>query len=90
MVTDATLEEISNQLCGFLRDNVLAGDVAVTSETELSQIGVDSFSLMELVLFIERSYGLELPAEALVPENIATVKALSTCCFKLLNPGSNA
>mgnify|MGYP001636593185 CR=1 FL=1 len=90
MATDATLEEISNQLCGFLRENVLASDVAVNAETELSHIGVDSFSLMELILFIERRYGLELPAEALVPDNIATVTALSTCCFNLLNTGSNA
>ena len=51
MATDITKSEIANQLCEFLRANVLAGDVAVNPDMELSQMGVDSFSLMELVLF---------------------------------------
>lgn len=85
MAAEVTLEEVASQLCGFLRDNVLAGDVVVSPDTELSHIGVDSFSLMELVLFIERRFRLELPAEALIPENIANVRVLSAYCVSLLN-----
>ena len=85
MATDITAPEIANQLCDFLRTNVLAGDVDLNPETELSQLGVDSFSLMELVLFIERRFGLELPAEALIPDNIANVRVLSDYCVSLLN-----
>jgi acyl carrier protein len=85
MANDITASEIANKLCEFLQSNVLAGDVAVNPYTELSQLGVDSFSLMELVLFIERRFGLELPAEALIPENIANVRALSDYCVSLLN-----
>lgn len=80
-----SIELIAAELCDFLRANVLAGDIAVTPETALSEIGVDSFSLMELVLFIERRFGLELPAEALIPENIASVSTLSAYCVSLLN-----
>lgn len=78
-------EEIANQLCVFLRENILAPQIEVTSDTALSEIGVDSFSLMELVLFIERQFGLELPAEALTPENIASVGTLSSYCVARLN-----
>lgn len=90
MTTTMTQDEIETQLCDFLRANVLAGDVAVSAETELTSIGVDSFSLMELVLFIERRFGLELPAEALTPENIASVKALSAYCLASLTQNSHA
>lgn len=85
-----SVETIAAALCDFLRDNVLAGEVVVTPETVLSQIGVDSFSLMELVLFIERRFGLELPAEALVPENIASVNSLSAYCVSLRNKTCHA
>jgi acyl carrier protein len=78
-------EEIAGQLCVFLRENVLAPNIEVTVDTELTDIGVDSFSLMELVLFIERQFGLELPAESLSPENIASVATLSAYCVKSLN-----
>jgi acyl carrier protein len=90
MATNITAPEIANQLCDFLRVNVLAGNVAVNPDTELSQLGVDSFSLMELVLFIERRFGLELPAEALIPENIANVRVLSAYCLSLLNKSCDA
>lgn len=90
MVTELTLEAIADPLCEFLRENVLADGVNITPETTLAHIGVDSFSLMELVLFIERRFGLELPAEALIPDNIVSVKTLSAYCLSLLNQGRNA
>jgi len=84
-----TIDEVASQLCVFLRANVLAGDVAVCPDTELTSIGVDSFSLMELILFIERRFGLELPAESLIPENIASVRVLSAYCVSLLHRRRN-
>lgn len=81
--------EISQKLCTFLRENILAPEVDVLPSTVLQSIGIDSFSLMELILFIERSYGLILPPDSLTPENIATVNALSICCAKQLNCSEN-
>ena len=79
-------EEIAGELCDFLRENILAANVEVTAKTELGNIGVDSFSLMELVLFIERRFGLVLPAESLTPDNIASVGTLSAYCITQLKP----
>ncbi len=81
--------EISQKLCTFLKENILAPEVEILPDTELHSIGIDSFSLMELILFIERSYGLVLPPESLTPENIATVNALSICCAGQLNSSEN-
>ena len=77
-------ESIADALCGFLQENILASDVIVTADTNLSHIGVDSFSLMELILFIERRFDLVIAPESLTPENIANVNALSRCCNQLL------
>jgi len=76
-----SVEEISSTLCSFLQENILAPDVEVTPDTELSIIGVDSFSLMEIILFIERRFGLILPPESLTPENTSSVSNLSLCCI---------
>lgn len=83
--SESSEAEFAKQLCGFLSDNVLASSVELSPETDLSSIGVDSFSLMEMVLFIERRFGLVLPAESLTPENISSVNALSRHCAILLN-----
>lgn len=74
-------EEISSALCLFLQQNILAPDVEVTPDTELSIIGVDSFSLMEVILFIERRFGLILPPESLTPGNTESVSNLTLCCI---------
>ena len=79
-----SVEDISSALCAFLQENILASDVEVTSGTELAVIGVDSFSLMEIVLFIERRFQLILPLETLTPQNTATVHNLSLCCAKVM------
>ena len=80
----SSAEDIATQLCDFLRDNILAPSVAVSPNTDLSSIGVDSFSLMEVVLFIERRFGLVLPAESLTPQNMVSVSVLSHYCAKLM------
>jgi len=79
-----SIEDIATRLCSYLSDNILAENVDVNMETELVKIGVDSFSLMEIILFIERSFGVVLPAESLTPENVASIGSLSTYCVTLL------
>ncbi len=79
-------QQIAEQLCDFLKQNILTDAVEVTPQTELAQIGVDSFALMELILFLERQFDLLLPAESLTADNIASVDALSRHCLSLLNP----
>lgn len=84
-ISAISAEDIAKQLCSFLRDNILASSVVVSSDTNLTSIGVDSFSLMEVILFIERRFDLILPAESLTPENIASVDTLSHYCASLLS-----
>ena len=78
------VEDITDKLCEFLTSQVLAEGVEVSGETVLADIGVDSFSLMEILLFLERSYGLVFPLEVLTPENIQTVSTLAECYHGML------
>ncbi len=71
--------EIERELCRFVAENILDADVAVDETTVLAQIGIDSFSLMEIVLFIERQFGVTLPDNALTPENLASIHAIASC-----------
>ena len=76
------LEIIKKELCGFISENILAGDVTVQPDTILSDIGVDSFSIIEIILFIERKFGIAIPHESLTPENFISVNALAECMDK--------
>lgn len=79
------LHFLCSELCDFISTNILAPDVPVNGETVLSHIGVDSFSVIEIILFIERRFGVIIPDEALLPENLKSVKAIAACTLQYMN-----
>lgn len=70
---------VGGELADFLATDVLAGGVRPGADDVLADLGVDSFALMEVVLFVERRYGVVLPLERLTPEHTRTVAALGRC-----------
>lgn len=75
---------ICESLCGFIKENLVADGVSVEGDTSLTQLGLDSFSIIEIVLFIERQYGLSLPDEALSQDNIQSASTLARCVQQYL------
>lgn len=71
--------EIEAALLQFAREQILADGVDIACETVLRDIGVDSYSVIEMVLFLERKFGITLPQSKLLPENLKSVKALAAC-----------
>lgn len=84
MSTNIDVGTIGNELMKFIQANILAEDVVITHQTVLSEIGIDSYSIVEIILFIERKYGVVIPDEMLVPENFRTIAVLAATTQKLL------
>ena len=76
------INTLEAEICKFVKENLLASSVEFTPQTELSKIGLDSFSMIEIILFLERKFGVELPDEILTPENIKSVSSLSLCALE--------
>lgn len=76
--------EICESLCGFIQANLVADGVRVEGDTSLTKLGLDSFSIIEIVLFVERQYGLTLPDEALSQENIQSASTIAKCVQQYL------
>jgi acyl carrier protein len=47
--------------------------------TPLESVGLDSFSFIEIVLFIERRFHVQLPDTALTKSNLYSVATISKC-----------
>ena len=78
-------ENISHTLTEFVRTNILAAGVPFNSSSILAKTGVDSYSVIEIILFIERQFGIVIPDAMLVPANLSSIDAIATCVFQLLN-----
>ncbi len=71
--------EIKERIREFIVENCLFGDTSVdlTDDTALLDTGIiDSTGVIELVLFISENFGLEVPAEDMLPENFNSIARL--------------
>lgn len=68
----------------YIEKNILADNVQIEDVTNLKNAGIDSFSTVEIILFIERKYGVVIPDEQLIPENFETLQALSATVLQLM------
>ena len=79
-----SISEIENRLCIFLRSNIIESKIEVNTSTSFSSLRVDSLSLVEMVLFIERQYKVSIPETELIPENFKSVGTLAACAYRCL------
>lgn len=76
---------IIGELKKYIEENILSGDVKIDASTNLKHAGIDSFSTVEIILFIERKFGVMIPDDKLIPDNFRTLQALSEIVQELLN-----
>jgi len=78
----ATQSEIINQLTAYLKKRFLASGVEIQPADKFADIGIDSMSVVELVMFIEEEFGIAIPADQLTGENLASLDALASCAVR--------
>lgn len=73
-----TVEAYEKAIISFLKNNVLAEGVDIQPATVLRDTGIDSYSIVEIILFIERQFNYVMPDHLLKSENFATVTTIAT------------
>jgi acyl carrier protein len=79
MIPETDPKVIAAKLCEFARTNFVAEGVEFTENSPLSEAGIDSFALVELVLFCERVLGVRVPDSHLTGDNLASMSSLAQC-----------
>jgi len=77
--------EIQNQLLEFLSGGVFSVQTQVTEETDLIANGFDSLSLVALLQFIEKTYGLWIPESEITETTLQNTRTLAALVVRLLN-----
>jgi acyl carrier protein len=76
--------QIRNDVKKFIETNITAGGFLIEPATVLADAGIDSFSIVEIILFIERKYGVSIPNEEMLPDNFKTITAVAKTVKKFL------
>ena len=81
-------DDIAEELCAFARRRLISESISIAPDTPLARIGIDSASLVELLLFIERRFGLGVPDGELTREHLVSLDALARCVAQLAMRGA--
>ena len=90
MIPETDPKKIAAQLCQFARNNFVPEGQAFDENSSLSQAGIDSFALVDLLLFCERVIGVKVPDSQLTSTNLASLGALANCIAELVRTGRSA
>ena len=74
MTTNA---EVETRLLAFVREEIFRDQVALTVETNLVEAGFDSMSLVSLLLFLEREYGIWLRESEITVAVLENIRSLA-------------
>ncbi len=70
---------ITQELVAFIKSELVDEHVTVTVDTPFESLGLDSFSIIEIILFIERKFGVTLPDKELNKSNLFSASTLAEC-----------
>jgi len=73
MGIDATTEQILRRLQRSIAGHILVDPERFVLDSKLSDIGVDSFSLVELVFLAEEEFAIKIPFDGLVVNTVRDV-----------------
>ena len=75
-------QELTEQISGILSVEPAAVDV----EAPLHTLGLDSMRMVEIIVFIETHYGVDLMGSGLKREEVASIAALARTVKSRQNP----
>jgi acyl carrier protein len=70
-------ESIEKEIIHFLESNILSEGIKIYPDSSLRDVGIDSFSIVEIILFIERKYNVIIPDHKLIPDNFKTIRTIA-------------
>ena len=73
-----TLKEIENILSQEIATILSVDSSKVIPDTPLHEMGIDSLSFVELLVFIEKTFNIKLMESGLTSENFRTVRSLAS------------
>lgn len=75
-------KELTQQIAGILSVEPSAVDI----EAPLHTLGLDSMRMVEIIVFIETRYGVDLMGSGLKREEVASIAALARTVERKQNP----
>jgi len=81
--------EICQLLGKYLLENVLAENVKFTNSMPFTELGIDSVTVIELIIHLDDELGIDVPVDLLLPENLHSIDAIAECAMEFTSKGNS-
>lgn len=71
--------DITARVSAYLSKRFLAKGVKLEAAKPFAEFGIDSMTVVELVMFIEEEFGIVIPADQLTGDNLQSLESLANC-----------
>ena len=78
-MTNINRQDIEKQLTGEIALIIRQSADAIEPDTSLHTLGIDSMGFVEVLVFIEKQYGLKLIETGMTREDFETIRSLAEC-----------
>lgn len=78
-----TVKDIEETLILEVATILVTNPSKITPDTPLHTLGMDSLRLVELLVFIEKTFNLKLMESGLTREDFQTIRSLSSCISRM-------
>ncbi|MFO8111306.1 MAG: phosphopantetheine-binding protein [Desulfosalsimonadaceae bacterium] len=78
-----SLNPIETALLDFVRREIYDPSLAVDANTHLIEAGLDSFSLLKILVFVEKKFNLRIPEAEINEERMCSVQNISRLIHEL-------
>ena len=79
-----SVESICSELVDYTQKHIADASLKIDAQTTFNELGLDSSSIIELVLFIERKFSVSISEQDLIPENLKSIQTIANCTSKYL------
>ena len=79
-----SLAAIIKEISAFTKENIVDANLVFDETSSFKELGVDSFSVIQIVLFIERTYNVSMTDKDLTADNLSSIKALAEFTLKCI------
>ena len=76
-----TKEHLIQRISDYLTKRFLASEVVFSPKIAFADFGIDSMTVVELVMYIEEEFDIVIPADQLTNDNLKTLEALTACAM---------
>ena len=84
---DENAMQIQSEIRNYIIENILFGDEELLDvDTSFQENGIlDSLGFLEIITFVEEKFSIEIADSEVVPENLGTLRKISSFVKKKLN-----